>query len=380
MTINIYRPTAEDGLSLAELALYHDIIDHRAGLGLPALPLSRALTITAGRHVADTRENIWADRLSLPAGANLHSWSDAPYFADGRSPEVMWEAPQRLGTGYRSAGYEITAAGYVNAAAALEGWKVSPPHRAILDNSGTWADNTFAAIGVGLSTAPGAGPYAGRIYNVWFGETADASGPPLISGTARADRVLATSFADVVSGLGGADSITGGGGADQLSGGTGGDRLGGGSGNDFLSGAAGADFLLGGLGNDLLVGASASDRLTGNGGNDILIGGTGRDVMIGGTGGDFFRFRTPGEAGVGAGRDVIADFQPRIDHIDLRQIDARPDLAGNQAFVFGGSTPTPGSLHVGGGVVSADLDGDGVPDFQLGFSGAPTLSAGDFLL
>ena len=61
----------------------------------------------------------------------------------------------------RSAGYEITAAGYANAAAALDGWKVSPPHRAILDNSGTWADDTFAAIGVGLETAPGAGPYAG---------------------------------------------------------------------------------------------------------------------------------------------------------------------------------------------------------------------------
>ena len=86
MTVDIYRPTAEDGLSLAELALYHEIIAYRAGLGLPALPLSRALTITAGRHVADTRENIWADRLSLPAGANLHSWSDAPYSADGSEP------------------------------------------------------------------------------------------------------------------------------------------------------------------------------------------------------------------------------------------------------------------------------------------------------
>ena len=192
------------------------------------------------------------------------------------------------------------------------------------------------------TTAPGAGPYGGRVYDVWFGEAADPAGAPLIIGTAArrpgarhrlrrhrqrprrrrphhrrrrrrparrrrrrrparrrprqrppvgrrrrrlpARRRSATTFWSA---------------------------------------------------------RSASDRLTGNGGNDILIGGTGRDVLIGGAGGDLFRFRTPGEAGVGAGRDVIADFQPRIDHIDLRQIDARPDLAGDQAFVFGGSTPTP---------------------------------------
>ena len=40
MTINIYRPTAEDGLSLAELALYHAIMAYRAENGLPAPPTS----------------------------------------------------------------------------------------------------------------------------------------------------------------------------------------------------------------------------------------------------------------------------------------------------------------------------------------------------
>src|SRR4051812_3206736 len=107
MTVNIYAPTAQDTLSLAELDLYHRIMVYRASVGLGALPLSKALTTTAGRHVVDARENIWGAHLALPPGTNLHSWSDAPYYEDGRAPEVIWEAPERLGTGYPSSGFEI---------------------------------------------------------------------------------------------------------------------------------------------------------------------------------------------------------------------------------------------------------------------------------
>lgn len=380
MSVDIYRPTAEDGLSLAELALYHEIVAHRASVGLAPLPLSRALTTTAGRHVADTRENIWAEGVELPAWANLHSWSDAYYAADGSTAEAMWQAPARLGTGYASPGYEITAAGQEDGSAALATWLASPPHRAILDNSGIWADVGFAAIGIGLSTAPGAGDYAGRIFHVWFGAAADVSGPPTISGTAGADRVVGTGFADVIQGLGGGDSLSGGGGDDRLSGGDGPDRLGGGSGRDLLSGGAGPDVLVGGIGADALFGGPGGDRLSGNAGNDVLVGGSGRDLLIGGPGADLFRFRSAAEAGNGAARDVILDFQPGIDRIDLRAIDARPDLPGDQAFELGAPAGTPGALTVEGGVLAADIDGDGVPDFQLGLRGAPVPGAGDLLL
>jgi len=374
VSVDIYRPTAQDRLSLAELDLYHRITAYRATLGLPALPLSAALTTTAGRHVVDVRENIWAADLTLPRGANLHSWSDAPYYEDGRNPEAMWTAPARLGTGYGSAGYEIAAAGQANAAEALAGWRGSPPHRAILDNSGVWADVSFAAIGVGVETAAGAGPYGGRVYFVWFGEAADARGTPLILGTAGSDRVTGTAFADVVVGLSGADHIAGG---------RGNDRLNGGNGPDTLAGGLGLDRLVGGAGNDLVVGGPGGDRLYGGAGDDLLIAGTGRDWLSGGGGADLFRYRSASEAGLGSRRDTIADFTPGRDHIDLRAIDARADLPGDQAFHFRGALPlggVPGAVGYAGGVVSGDLDGDGVADFAIGLIGAPALGVDDFLL
>ena len=63
---NIYAPTDHDGTSAEELELYHLIMDYRASLGLDPIPLSNALSITAGRHVLDTRDNIWGANLNLP--------------------------------------------------------------------------------------------------------------------------------------------------------------------------------------------------------------------------------------------------------------------------------------------------------------------------
>ncbi len=56
---DIYARNAQDRLTLGELDLYHRIMAYRAEEGLDAIPLSAALTTTAGRHVADTRDNIW---------------------------------------------------------------------------------------------------------------------------------------------------------------------------------------------------------------------------------------------------------------------------------------------------------------------------------
>lgn len=165
MPIDITQPTTQDALSLEELALYHLMMDYRATLGLSAIPLSKGLTATAGRHVLDTRENIWATGMVLPEGANLHSWSDAPYYGDHSQPQVMWDAPERIGTGYTGNGYEISAAGYATIAAALAGWQGSPGHNAVITQTGSWT-TPFLAIGIGVETAPGAGPYGGRVYHV----------------------------------------------------------------------------------------------------------------------------------------------------------------------------------------------------------------------
>ncbi len=294
MTIDIYRETPEDGLSLGELGLYHDIMDYRASVGLAPIPLSRGLTTTAGRHVADIRENVWAEGRYLPPGG-LHGWSDARYDAD-RSPEAMHDAPTRLGTGYPGEGHEISIAGTVlDANSALDGWKHSPGHNALLVEEGGWADPGFAAIGIGFDTSPGPGVFAGRSFTVWFGDVADPTGAPPINGTGQRDRIEATAFADRVKGHGGDDRINGGAGPDRLSGNRGDDRIDGGRGNDRLHGGGGDDWLRAGAGHDHLFGNAGADR---------LVAGRGHDELTGGGGPDTFVFNGVRAAGTGKARDV----------------------------------------------------------------------------
>mgnify|MGYP005872400751 CR=1 FL=1 len=63
MTVDIYSPTSSDSLSLAELELYHLIMEYRHDNGLDPIPLSSALTKTAGRHSLDT---LYKERLKKP--------------------------------------------------------------------------------------------------------------------------------------------------------------------------------------------------------------------------------------------------------------------------------------------------------------------------
>jgi hypothetical protein len=269
VAVDIYRRTRHDTLTLEELRLYHAITDYRAGQGLDPLPLSKDLTATAGRHVLDTRENIWRPGLDLPDGATLHSWSDAFYFADHRRPEVMWEAPARLGTGYDGTGYEISAAGQPGVEAALDGWQSSPGHDAILAGRGAWRGVEMRAIGIGVETSPGPGPYAGgTVYHVWFGDVADTD-PPTIAGSRADERVPGTAFEDRV----------------------------------FARG-----------GDDVLLGGRGPDRLAAGPGDDRIAGGPGRDRLIGGEGADTFVFAAAGRAA----EDRLRDFEPGTDRIDLR--------------------------------------------------------------
>jgi hypothetical protein len=321
VAVDIYRRTREDDLSLAELALYHAIMDYRASVGLAPIPLSRALTTTAGRHVADTRGNVWAEGDDQPPGG-LHGWSDARYRP--ADPHAMREAPTRLGTGYPGEGHEISAYGYPDGDVALAAWQRSPGHDALLAERGGWADPGFAAIGVGLQTAPGPGIYAGRVFHVWFGEVADPTGAPTIRGTGGGERIAGTRFADRVAAGGGDDS------------------------------------LLGGAGHD---------RLFGQAGNDRLVAGPGRDFLNGGAGADTFVFDERGLAG----RDRIADFTPGRDRVSLTGIDADLSRGGDQSFrladdAFDGR---PGALRFADGVLAGDQDGDRRADFAIALGREP---------
>lgn len=166
----------------------------------------------------------------------------------------------------------------------------------------------------------------------------------------------------------------------------------GGPGIDQLRGTAGRDYILGGTGSDILTGREGADRLEGGGGRDrlyggqgadLLIGGGGADLLTGGAGADVFRFLARTDS-LPTARDLIHDFQPGSDVIDLRAIDAAVAPAGDQAFEFIGAAAfgrVAGQLRVADGIVSGDTDGDGVADFQIELRGSVgPLSPSDFLL
>ncbi|MFJ2545845.1 Ig-like domain-containing protein, partial [Pseudomonas sp. NPDC087612] len=180
-----------------------------------------------------------------------------------------------------------------------------------------------------------------------------------LTGTSGDDTLLAGAGNDTLNAGAGNDVLIGGDGNDFLYGGDGNDLLIGGAGNDLLDGGAGIDTAsyasagsavtvnlstvgaqnTGGAGTDTLVaienliGSDYNDTLTGNdnanvlngglgndtliggGGDDVLIGGPGNNTLTGGTGSDTFLYQQGN-----TGHDVVTDFTPGTDRLDLSQL------------------------------------------------------------
>ena len=169
-------------------------------------------------------------------------------------------------------------------------------------------------------------------------------------------------------------------GKDQISGGSAGDVILGYAGNDVIEGGNGNDILDGGTGNDKLGGGLHDDRLKGGTGDDILIGGEGRDMLYGGAGSDRFIFSAKDSA-VGAGRDVIADFETGMDLLDLSRMDANDNrFDGNQSFTFIGDAgfSAAGQVRLVNGTLEANFNADLQADFQIRIRG--TIGEGDLIL
>lgn len=157
--------------------------------------------------------------------------------------------------------------------------------------------------------------------------------------------------------------------------------------DNLILGASGTDTLSGLDGNDEIRGQTGADTLSGGNGTDLLVGGSGVDVMTGGADDDTFRFSTSFESGLGANADRITDFAPGTDIIDLAGADADITTSGNQAFAFIGNaafSSTAGELrYFDDGTdtwVQADINGDGMADFEIALTGVLTLAGSDFIL
>ncbi|UVM71077.1 retention module-containing protein [Pseudomonas alvandae] len=180
-----------------------------------------------------------------------------------------------------------------------------------------------------------------------------------LTGTAGDDVLLAGNGNNLLNAGDGNDILSAGTGNNTLHGEAGNDLLYSGSGNDLLDGGTGSDTasyahasagvtvnlgllaaqntlgagtdtlasienLVGSNFNDTLTGNSAGNRidgglghdvLNGGGGDDTLIGGLGNNILTGGNGADTFQW----QAG-NSGHDVITDFTPGLDKLDLSQL------------------------------------------------------------
>lgn len=161
------------GVSEKEAKLYYIINAYRESKGLQKLSFSKSLTIVARTHVSDsntyTPEN---QRDSRGMQGNLHSWSNhgswtpMVYTYDHEYAANMWSKPREL-TSYTGNGYEISSwnSGNITPEDALDLWKNSSGHNAVMTTQGNWSD--LKTMGVAID---------GKYAHVWFGSAADPAG------------------------------------------------------------------------------------------------------------------------------------------------------------------------------------------------------------
>ncbi|MGA9581262.1 MAG: FG-GAP-like repeat-containing protein [Allosphingosinicella sp.] len=135
-----------------------------------------------------------------------------------------------------------------------------------------------------------------------------------------------------------------------------------------------------------LTGNEFGQAISGNAGSNVLRGGGGADTLEGGGGNDRFEYWYVADSSPG-GTDLILDFEKGVDRVDLSRLDAVSGTPGNDAFSFIGTAAfsnKAGELRFvteGSSVrIQADLDGNGVADFEIVFAGIADLSGTDFIL
>ena len=213
---------------------------------------------------------------------------------------------------------------------------------------------------------------------------------PVGEGEHQIETILGSNQADWIIATGGSQIIEAGNGKDHVNAGGGRDTIMGGNGADHLYGEGGPDHIDGGNGPDVLVGGGGSDELTGGHGPDIFLfeahDDGGADGHTGGHG-EYSKDAPVIEALFGhqdsiqGSSDVITDFEPGIDKIDLSALgvslhwSAAPEALGIWVTQQEGNTIVHADTN---GVVSGS-DGAEFHVMLLGIQ-APDITAGDFVV
>jgi hypothetical protein len=276
-----------------------------------------------------------------------------------------------------------------------------------LGGADRFAIGAFDQLGVKRPAPTGTNPDIGAAESGFAHSKVASANNDTLTGTAAANTLNGLAGHDFLKGLGGNDTLNGGDGNDFLEGGAGNDRLNGGAGIDIANygdssarvvvdlrgnGPGGASTAKRGTETDTLtgiegaIGGGGNDRFWGDGGPNWFQGGGGKDTFTGGAGRDLYDYNLTSASPAGAGRDVITDFAPGIDRIDLMGIDADASVAGNQAFRWVGKAALTGPGEVGyftsGGntIVRMSTDADAAAEAEIQLTGIKTLTALDFYL
>ncbi|CAF3919757.1 unnamed protein product, partial [Rotaria sp. Silwood1] len=165
------------GMDAKEKDIFTRINQHRRQYGLPSLEPSVNLAYVAHTHAVDVVEN-----SPDVNGGNMHSWSNkgkwkpVTYTPDHRYGQLMWSKPSEI-SNYKFNGFEISfgpsnrlrETSTVNPTEAVNCWKNSPGHNAVMVQQGIFHHPPMKAMGVGV--------YKGYAC-VWFGQEKDTFPAP----------------------------------------------------------------------------------------------------------------------------------------------------------------------------------------------------------
>ena len=152
----IYSPKSCSGDEAAkeEIELFRLINEYRRQNNLPEVRESKALYLTANRHLMDINLNL--KKLT-------HSWSDCDFDSNNNKTwNCIFDAPKKFDPAFTGSGYEnvyFNSKGRFSPAEALDGWKKSPLHNAAILNLDSFKNNQWIAGGVAIE---------GQYANVWF--------------------------------------------------------------------------------------------------------------------------------------------------------------------------------------------------------------------